>query len=556
MPPSSSNEALKAILADVSKFVNITLKSETLSKKAENERTKLVETLEKFYAANYSLAPHSGDEGSASSHKTPSISGSIEDSKNTIDSHGSDEDYDDNIPPTNLRSLESPTKLGYMDYKKNKEGQLLPSSWQKKRYFVLHKRIMYCFKKPSDQKQTFAFLVAGYEINDSPQHTKDSKRKECCFELVIPGKKSHQFLADSKDDLLDWKKHLQQALQADTSGSRDNLDDDDDLYEPLPGEADSVNTSSAQVEKVPPIQIITDEEPAEDGDDIYDDGSVVDKPSSPVAPQASPKTAGSFISKLFKRKESESGEKKEKSEDMKSVDQEESTSTVINEFEEDDEIYDIVGTGEEAGAGNSRPPPLSVPEIPPPVSSPKGAKDQPPLQNSSPITSATQAPSNAPQLPSRVPIPPPISPPTSPIPALPPRGAPGSAPPPPPDRDLPPLPDRNLPPLPERNLPPLPDRNRSPRPPNIPVPPVPSQAKQPQLDKSICHPRDEDFENLYYSAYACNGASESELTFVRGEIIHVISRDLDPENWWVGELSGKIGLVPKTFLVPAYTEVS
>ena len=64
-------------VADVSKFVSLTLKSESLSKKAESERIKLVEALEKFFADNYSLAPHSGDEGSTSSHKTPSISGSI-----------------------------------------------------------------------------------------------------------------------------------------------------------------------------------------------------------------------------------------------------------------------------------------------------------------------------------------------------------------------------------------------------------------------------------------------------------------------------------------------
>ncbi|RUS74020.1 hypothetical protein EGW08_018219, partial [Elysia chlorotica] len=188
----SSYEAVKSILADVKRFVSLTLKSESLSKKAEAERTKLVETLEKFFADNYSLAPHSGDDDSTSSHRTPSISGSIDDSKNTVDSHGSEEDYDENISPCNVKKLENATKYGYMDYKKQREGQILPSTWQKKRYFVLHKRIMYCFKKPSDQKQSSAFLVSGYEFHESPQLTKDSKRKECCFELTIPGKKSHQ----------------------------------------------------------------------------------------------------------------------------------------------------------------------------------------------------------------------------------------------------------------------------------------------------------------------------------------------------------------------------
>ncbi|GFR60026.1 Src kinase-associated phosphoprotein 2 [Elysia marginata] len=560
------NEAVKTILADVSKFVNVTLKSEPLSKKAENERTKLVEALEKFYANNYSLAPHSGDEGSTSSHRTPSISGSIEDSKNTTDSHGSEDDYDDNIPPSSLRSLENPTKLGYMDYKRHKEGQILPSSWQKKRYFVLHKRIMYCYKKPSDQKQTFAFLVCGYELNDSPQHTKDAKRKECCFELAMPGKKSHQFLADSKEDLQEWKKHLQQALLAERSSSKENLaEEDDDLYEPLQGGAESISPV-AQSEKVSQIQITTEEIPAEEEDDLYTDGTVVDIPPSPTASQPSPsnKSGGGLFSKWFKKKDSEASDKKEKTDDTKSLEKEETSSAIINEFQEED-IYNEVELGLGAGANNSQPPPPPAPETAPPASPAVSTKREQPPPKSPSITSATQAPANAPKLPSRGPVLPPVSPPTSPTPALPPRGPPSSQPPPLPDRDLPPLPERNLPPLPERDLPPLPERNRQPRPPNMPVPPVPSesassvkasQVVQPQLDKSIIHPREEDYENLYFSAYTCHGVSDSELTFTRGDLIHVISRDLDPQNWWIGELSGKIGLVPKAFLVPAYTEVN
>ena len=352
--------------------------------------------------------------------------------------------------------------------------------------------------------------------------------------------------------------------------------EDEDLYEPLPGEAVEAGIGQispkveTQIEKVAPVQIKLEEADAEEAEeeDIYAEGTSEEAaPPTPAAPQSSPSNkTGVFFKKLFKRKESDSVEKKEKVEEVKPKEQEAEQVSVIDEFQEDEDIYEEFGTDTSHPPQPPRPVPSPVPA--PPVNT---KKEEPPPQTPS-ITSATQAPTNVPKLPSRGPVPPP----NSPTPALPPRVPPSSQPPPLPDRDLPPLPDRDLPPLPERDLPPLPERDlpllpplpeRSlpPRPPNIPVPPVPSelsstpkdsQTVQPELDKSIGRPREEDFENLYYSAYTCHGASDLELTFTRGDLIHVISRDLEPHNWWVGELSGRIGLVPKTYLVSAFTEVN
>lgn len=98
------------------------------------------------------------------------------------------------------------------------------------------------------------------------------------------------------------------------------------------------------------------------------------------------------------------------------------------------------------------------------------------------------------------------------------------------------------PPLPGRALPP---------PPTEPLPPVPPTHKKPlspSLGK-VLHPS-EDFENLFYGKWDCTGSTTNELSFKKGQIVHVISRDL--EDWWVGALEDKVGLVPKSYLCPAY----
>ncbi|KAK7477029.1 hypothetical protein BaRGS_00031709 [Batillaria attramentaria] len=139
--------------------------------------------------------------------------------------------------------------------------------------------------------------------------------------------------------------------------------------------------------------------------------------------------------------------------------------------------------------------------------------------------------------------------------------SPTSAPPRPPKSELPALPKAALPP------PPVPDRKLSsgdlssadsqaapPLPAN--PPPLPSRgggstARVPHLRKPFMD-REEDFENIFCGKWDCSAESNKELAFKRGDLIHVLSRDFDAEDWWVGELGGKIGLVPKQYLCPAF----
>ncbi|XP_013794747.1 src kinase-associated phosphoprotein 2-like [Limulus polyphemus] len=59
-------------------------------------------------------------------------------------------------------------------------------------------------------------------------------------------------------------------------------------------------------------------------------------------------------------------------------------------------------------------------------------------------------------------------------------------------------------------------------------------------------------EDWYVGLWDCTTVEENELSFLRGDLIRIISKEYDNFSWWIGELDGKIGLVPKSFLMEAY----
>ena len=59
-----------------------------------------------------------------------------------------------------------------------------------------------------------------------------------------------------------------------------------------------------------------------------------------------------------------------------------------------------------------------------------------------------------------------------------------------------------------------------------------------------------DRTRLFYALYDCKSVDSGELEFSRGDIIFILHRDND--NWWTGQLEGKIGLVPNNYLSQVY----
>nr|XP_054751337.1 src kinase-associated phosphoprotein 2-like [Lytechinus pictus] len=66
-------------------------------------------------------------------------------------------------------------------------------------------------------------------------------------------------------------------------------------------------------------------------------------------------------------------------------------------------------------------------------------------------------------------------------------------------------------------------------------------------------PWEEDYDNIYMGMWDCFPDDDNELEFKRGDLVHIVSKEFDSFNWWVGEKNSKIGLVPKTYLMMAYS---
>ncbi|XP_008312669.1 src kinase-associated phosphoprotein 1 [Cynoglossus semilaevis] len=61
-----------------------------------------------------------------------------------------------------------------------------------------------------------------------------------------------------------------------------------------------------------------------------------------------------------------------------------------------------------------------------------------------------------------------------------------------------------------------------------------------------------DYGNYYQGLWDCRADEPDELSFHRGDLIYIISKEYNIYGWWVGELNGTMGIVPKDFLHPAY----
>jgi len=61
-----------------------------------------------------------------------------------------------------------------------------------------------------------------------------------------------------------------------------------------------------------------------------------------------------------------------------------------------------------------------------------------------------------------------------------------------------------------------------------------------------------DYANMYYGRWDSVGSDDNELSFRRGDVLTILSRQFDQFGWWVATLNGKVGIVPKDYVTPAY----
>ncbi|XP_055065605.1 src kinase-associated phosphoprotein 2 [Misgurnus anguillicaudatus] len=80
----------------------------------------------------------------------------------------------------------------------------------------------------------------------------------------------------------------------------------------------------------------------------------------------------------------------------------------------------------------------------------------------------------------------------------------------------------------------------------LPNKPAPPSAPLTVVDKRT------DYANYFQGLWDCSGDQPDELSFKRGDTIYILSREYDIFGWWVGEMKGTIGIVPKEYLLELY----
>ncbi|XP_063819221.1 src kinase-associated phosphoprotein 1 [Pseudophryne corroboree] len=61
-----------------------------------------------------------------------------------------------------------------------------------------------------------------------------------------------------------------------------------------------------------------------------------------------------------------------------------------------------------------------------------------------------------------------------------------------------------------------------------------------------------NYADYYQGLWNCKSDKNDELSFQRGDIIRILSKEYNIYGWWVGELDGMIGIVPKEYLQVAF----
>ncbi|KAM5308630.1 src kinase-associated phosphoprotein 1 [Glossophaga mutica] len=71
-------------------------------------------------------------------------------------------------------------------------------------------------------------------------------------------------------------------------------------------------------------------------------------------------------------------------------------------------------------------------------------------------------------------------------------------------------------------------------------------------EESGAGPRGVDYASYYQGLWDCYGEQPDELSFQRGDLIRILSKEYNMHGWWVGELNSLVGIVPKAYLTTAF----
>ncbi|XP_069814863.1 src kinase-associated phosphoprotein 2 [Dendropsophus ebraccatus] len=91
---------------------------------------------------------------------------------------------------------------------------------------------------------------------------------------------------------------------------------------------------------------------------------------------------------------------------------------------------------------------------------------------------------------------------------------------------------------------------------SVSVPEIPKPLKAPissaPPSSAPAAGKETDYENYYRGLWDCTADHPDELSFKYGDVIYILSKEYNRYGWWVGEMKGSIGLVPKAYIMEMY----
>ncbi|CAK6438339.1 unnamed protein product [Pipistrellus nathusii] len=206
MQAAALPEEIRWLLADAEEFLAEDLRNENLSPVAKDHRDHILRGFQQIKTRYYwDFQPQGGDQAE-------NFLGQDSSDDNHSGIHGpsfiSDApflpDYQDEGMedfPRGAQELDSVIKQGYLE-KKSKDPSFFGSEWQKR--WCVVSRGLFCYYANEKSKQPKGtFLIEGYSVRMAPYLRKDSKR-ESCFELTSPDRRSYEFTATNPAEARDW----------------------------------------------------------------------------------------------------------------------------------------------------------------------------------------------------------------------------------------------------------------------------------------------------------------------------------------------------------------
>ncbi|TRY55154.1 hypothetical protein DNTS_032644 [Danionella cerebrum] len=221
---------IRQLLKDCELFVFEILQEENLSNVARESREILQRNFYIIQQRHPQEFPHKFEpnpEDSSDDNRSSSLGRSAPSDDVSVASDyqedGAPELFEE-VPLVAAQDLSNILKQGYLE-KKRRDHSFFSMEWQK-RWCVLNNTIFYYFGSDKDKQQKGSFYINGYSAELVPNLRKDSK-KNSCFEMSAPGRRSYQFTASNSREAREWVDQINFVLK-DLSSNFIPFDDDEE----------------------------------------------------------------------------------------------------------------------------------------------------------------------------------------------------------------------------------------------------------------------------------------------------------------------------------------